>query len=72
MTKTELIKENERLEQELHNSQNSCIYLERETENYSKLYFDLKQDVDEQEILKFLQECSVVQKQQLEDFIKTL
>lgn len=70
MTKIELIKENERLEQELHNKQNE--YLMRESDLYFNKLIELDSKINDDLILKFLENCTIVQKQQLEDFISTL
>lgn len=72
MTKPELIKEVERLEQELHNAQNSVFYWTDEACKYTDLYNDLKNDIEQNGILNFIKECSIVDKQKVEDFISTL
>lgn len=72
MTKDLLLKKNIELEEELHVAHNSIEYWQEESEAYMKLYRDLEQKTESDVISNFLINCSIVQKQKLEDFIQTL
>lgn len=72
MTKDELIKKNIQLEEELHVANNSIEYWQEETKAYQKLYYDLQENIDNEIVMSFLNTCSIVDKQKLEDFILNL
>lgn len=72
MTKTELIKENERLEQELHNANNSYEYWKNEHDMYFSILEELKDKINKCPIIQFSLTCDIVQKQKLLDIIDLL
>lgn len=72
MTKEQLLKKNIQLEEELHVSNNSIEYWQEEAKAYQKLYYDLQEKIDNEIVMIFLNDCSIVDKQKLEDFILNL
>jgi len=72
MTKDLLLKKNIKLEEELHVAHNSIEYWREESEAYMKLYRDLEQKTESDIVSSFLLNCSIIEKQKLEDFIQTL
>lgn len=72
MTKYELNKKVEVLERDLHNAENSIEHWKNEAEYYNNKLIELQNKIGDDSVLSFLENCSITQKQQLEDFIKTL
>lgn len=72
MTKNQLLAKNIELEEELHISNNSADYWNHEYNELLKRYEALCKKVSDDEVYGFLADCSIVQKAQLSEFIKTI
>lgn len=72
MTKEQLLKKLEDLEQEIHNATNTIEYYIEESNKFSGLYFNLESNIENNPIMQASKNCSLIQMQKIEDFIKTL
>jgi len=71
-TKTELLDNIKKLEQELHESNNSSEYWSHEYSVIFEMHEKLKSKISNDVIFNFLSNCSIIDKEKLENFIKTL
>jgi len=71
-TNEELQKDLIRLEQELHEANNSVDFWIGESNAYEKLFRDLENKIECDEVYSFLNNCSIVEKQKLIDFINSI
>lgn len=72
MTKEQLIKKIEELEQELHNANNSVDYWVEESDKFQNLYYSLDAKISGNPIFETLQNCSLETEFKINEFLSKL